>query len=41
MKQLDTEKKLEIVSGASHLFEEPEKLEAVAELAAEWFKERL
>jgi hypothetical protein len=41
MKQLNTEKKLEIVSGASHLFEEPGKLEAVAELAAEWFKERL
>ena len=41
MKQLNTEKKLAIVSGASHLFEEPGKLEAVADLAAEWFKERL
>ena len=41
MKQLNTEKKLTIVSGASHLFEESGKLEAVAELAAEWFKEHL
>ena len=41
MKQLDSEKKLEIVSGASHLFEEPGTLEAVAELAAEWFNEHL
>ncbi len=29
--------KLEIVPGASHLFEEPGKLEKVAELAIEWF----
>ena len=29
--------KLEIVPGATHLFEEPGKLEAVAELAAQWF----
>ena len=41
MKQLDTEKKLEIVSGASHLFEEPGTLEAVAEYAVEWFKKHL
>ena len=30
-------KKLVIVPGASHLFEEPGKLEEVARLAAEWF----
>jgi putative phosphoribosyl transferase len=35
------EKKIEIVSGASHLFEEPGKLEQVAELAANWFVPRL
>jgi putative phosphoribosyl transferase len=35
--QLSTEKRLEIVSGATHLFEEPGALEAVADLAAEWF----
>lgn len=34
---LRTEKKMEIVSGATHLFEEPGALEAVAKLAAEWF----
>jgi pimeloyl-ACP methyl ester carboxylesterase len=30
-------KRLEIVPGASHLFEEPGKLEVVARLAADWF----
>ena len=30
-------KKLVIISGATHLFEEPGKLEEVAHLAAEWF----
>jgi pimeloyl-ACP methyl ester carboxylesterase len=34
---LQCEKKLEIVPGASHLFEEPGTLEAAARLAAEWF----
>jgi putative phosphoribosyl transferase len=34
-------KELTIVPGASHLFEEPEKLEAVARLAAEWFGRHL
>lgn len=29
--------RLEIVEGATHLFEEPGKLEQVAQLAAEWF----
>ncbi len=31
------EVKLEIVSGATHLFEEPGALERVAQLAANWF----
>jgi putative phosphoribosyl transferase len=34
---LSVEKKLEIVPGASHLFEEHGKLEEVARLAKEWF----
>lgn len=36
--RLVCEKKLAIVPGASHLFEEPGKLEEVAKLAREWFK---
>ena len=35
--QMSAEKRLEIVPGATHLFEEPGALEKVAELAAEWF----
>jgi putative phosphoribosyl transferase len=35
--QLTCEKRLEIVPGASHLFEEPGALDAVAHLAADWF----
>lgn len=35
--QLQTEKQLEIVPGATHLFEEPGALEAVAQLASQWF----
>lgn len=38
---LECESKLEIVPGASHLFEEPGALDRVAELAAEWFAEHL
>ena len=34
---LVVEKKLEIIPGATHLFEEPGTLETVARLAAEWF----
>lgn len=41
MAQLSVEKRLEIVSGASHLFEEPGKLEEVARLSAAWFLEHL
>lgn len=32
------DKELEIIPGASHLFEEPGKLEKVADLAAEWYE---
>ncbi|PRQ09985.1 dienelactone hydrolase family protein [Enhygromyxa salina] len=38
---LRCEHELQIVPGASHLFEEPGKLEIVAELAREWFVTRL
>ncbi len=31
------EKQLEIIPGASHLFEEPGTLEKVAQLASQWF----
>ena len=34
-------KELKIISGATHLFEEPGTLEEVAHLAAEWFKKYL
>ncbi len=34
---LECEKRLEIVPGATHLFEEPGTLDAVIELAAAWF----
>jgi len=36
-RQLRCENRLEIVPGAGHLFEEPGKLEKVAELARDWF----
>jgi len=38
---LNTVKKMEIVEGASHLFEEPGKLDEVAWLAGKWFSEFL
>ena len=38
---LRCEKELTIVSGASHLFEEPGTLEAVARLASSWFAKHL
>jgi dienelactone hydrolase len=41
LQQLPGEAKLEIVPGASHLFEEPGTLEQVADLAANWFKSHL
>jgi len=39
--QLRCKKNLEIIPGATHLFEEPGTLEAVAHLAADWFREHL
>ena len=39
--QLHTEKKIEIVPGAGHLFEEPGALERVAQLAHQWFQRYL
>jgi len=40
-RQLQCEKELKIVPGASHLFEEPGTLEEVARLAADWFQRKL
>jgi len=39
--RLEVEHRVEIVSGATHLFEEPGTLEVVARLAREWFKRHL
>lgn len=39
--QLHCEKAMKIIPGASHLFEEPGKLEEVARLSAEWFVQHL
>ena len=41
MEQLSAEKRLEVVPGATHLFEEPGALERVAELARDWFQQHL
>lgn len=41
MDHMVAQTKLEIVFGASHLFEEPGTLERVAELARDWFVEHL
>jgi pimeloyl-ACP methyl ester carboxylesterase len=41
MSELTCEKRLEIVAGATHLFDEPGTLEAVVELTARWFKSHL
>lgn len=38
---LGGEKSLEVIEGASHLFEEPGALESVADHAGEWFAEKL
>jgi putative phosphoribosyl transferase len=35
--RLHTEKRLAVIPGATHLFEEPGALDAVAELARDWF----
>jgi dienelactone hydrolase len=37
MEQISAEKKLVIIPGATHLFEEPGKLEEVAKLSIDWF----
>lgn len=39
--ELNDESSLEVVPGASHLFEEPGKLDQVADLALEWFRGHL
>jgi dienelactone hydrolase len=39
--RLPSEKRLEVVPGATHLFEEPGALERVAELATQWFSSHL
>jgi putative phosphoribosyl transferase len=41
MNRLSAEKKLEVVPEATHLFEEPGKLEEVANLATAWFSKHL
>jgi dienelactone hydrolase len=40
-RQLQVEKALRIIPGASHLFEEPGALESAAQLASEWFSQHL
>jgi len=39
--KIKSQKKIEIIPGASHLFEEPGALEKVADIAAKWFSEYL
>ena len=39
--RLPGEKRLEVIPGATHLFEEPGAIERVAELAAGWFARSL
>lgn len=39
--RLHAEKRLEVIPGATHLFEEPGALEEVARLAADWFARHL
>ena len=39
--QLECEKKLEVVEGATHLFEESGKMEIVSEIAGNWFEKYL
>jgi putative phosphoribosyl transferase len=41
LEQLPGEARLEIVPGATHLFEEPDALEQVARLATDWFVQHL
>jgi len=39
--QLECEKKLEVIEGATHLFEEQGMMEKVCEIAANWFEKHL
>jgi len=41
LRRLECEKELEIVPGATHLFQEPGMLEAVASVAGAWFQRHL
>ncbi len=41
MKEMKCEKELQVIAGASHLFEEPGKLEKVAQRATMWFHQHL
>lgn len=41
LRALNAQSRIEVIPGASHLFEEPGTLEAVAQRAAEWFAEYL
>lgn len=41
MAEMNCERQLQIIPGATHLFEEPGALEEVARLAREWFKRHL
>ncbi len=41
VKLIPSEKKLEVVPGATHLFEEPGKLQEVSKLAINWFEKYL
>jgi hypothetical protein len=41
MEHMTAEVKLEIIPGASHLFEEPGALDKVANLAGDWFEKYL
>jgi putative phosphoribosyl transferase len=40
-RQMQAEVRLEIVPGATHLFEEPGAMDMVSNLAASWFAEHL
>jgi alpha-beta hydrolase superfamily lysophospholipase len=41
LRKLRCEKRLEIIPGATHLFEEPGALEQVSAMAVEWFRRYL
>ena len=41
LERLTCKKELVVIEGATHLFEEPGKLQEVAEIAGEWFRKHL